>query len=112
MGAGNPVAHLLGVAAGDVSDENRAAAKRGLAQILLGRAAELAFEDIYRTQMGHAGIRAGRSARGSNGYGLPGAEWPQTTAVSHQYQILRHAVPAGARTRRLVARGLFSACDL
>jgi hypothetical protein len=48
----DPVAEILGVAAADVSDENRTAATRGLAQILLGRAAELAFEDIYRTEMG------------------------------------------------------------
>ncbi len=48
----DPMARLLSVSAADVSDENRTAAKRGLSQILLGRAAELAFEDIYRSEMG------------------------------------------------------------
>jgi hypothetical protein len=47
----DPIRHLLGASTADIADENRAAAKRGLAQILLGRAAELAFEDIYRTEM-------------------------------------------------------------
>jgi hypothetical protein len=48
----DPITELLGISASVVTDENRIAAKRGLAQILLGRAAELAFEDIYRTDMG------------------------------------------------------------
>jgi hypothetical protein len=52
MEAQDPITHLLGVSAADVLDENRTAGKRGLAQILLGRAAELAFEDVYRTEMG------------------------------------------------------------
>jgi hypothetical protein len=49
---GDPITDLLRVSASAVTDEYRTAAKRGLAQILLGRAAELAFEDIYRTEMG------------------------------------------------------------
>src|ERR1700730_8444782 len=52
MEAQDPITHLLGVSAADVLDENRTAGKWGLAQILLGRAAELAFEDVYRTEMG------------------------------------------------------------
>jgi hypothetical protein len=64
--ASDPVARLLGVTASDVTDENRAASKRGLAQLLLGRAAEVAFEDIYRTEMGAQefelkGLREGRT---------------------------------------------------
>jgi hypothetical protein len=48
----DPVAEILGVSAAGVGQEDREAAKRGLAQMLLGRAAELAFEDIYRGEMG------------------------------------------------------------
>lgn len=50
--ATDPIARLLGVSANDVKDEHRIAAKRALAQLLLGRAAELAFEDIYRAEVG------------------------------------------------------------
>lgn len=51
-GLADPITEILGVSAAAVSQDDREAAKRGLAQMLLGRAAELAFEDIYRTEMG------------------------------------------------------------
>lgn len=52
VAAGDPIARVLRVPAAQIRNDDRAAAKRGLAQILLGRAAELAFEDIYRTEIG------------------------------------------------------------
>ena len=50
--AGDPIVPLLGVSATHVTDEHRAVARRGLVQILLGRAAELAFEELYRVELG------------------------------------------------------------
>ncbi len=51
LDVGDPVGRLLGVSATNVTEQHRAAARRGLAQLLLGRAAELAFEDIYRVEL-------------------------------------------------------------
>ena len=48
----DPIAEVLGLSVDIVDEEDRLAARRGLAQMLLGRAAELAFEDIYRSEVG------------------------------------------------------------
>jgi hypothetical protein len=64
--ADDPIETLFGVAEDGVNETHKTAAKRGLAQLLLGRAAEIAFEDIYRSEMGNqefelVDLREGRS---------------------------------------------------
>jgi hypothetical protein len=49
--ADDPVRTVLGISTLEVSDSARTAAVRILGQMLLGRCAELAFEDIYRAGM-------------------------------------------------------------
>ena len=46
--AADPVQRVLGIAEGDVSDEALNKLRRNVGQLVLGRAAEIAFEDICR----------------------------------------------------------------
>jgi len=52
LSANNPFKDVVGVDWNDISSEAVAKSRRGLAQLLVGRAAELAFEDFYRQEMG------------------------------------------------------------
>jgi hypothetical protein len=48
----DPIVELLGAGFHDVGDDHRSRARQGLAQLLVGRAAEAAFEEFYREEMG------------------------------------------------------------
>lgn len=50
--AADPVAELTGAGFRGIQDDHRASARQGLAQLLVGRAAEAAFEEFYREEMG------------------------------------------------------------
>lgn len=49
--ASDPIAFVLGASIDEISDKSTARATRVLGQLLVGRAAETAFEDIYREEM-------------------------------------------------------------
>lgn len=49
--ASDPVEEALGLSPRDINQESRDKALQALGQMLLGRAAEIAFEDIYREEM-------------------------------------------------------------
>lgn len=51
LSAPDPVEYVLGVSRTDVSADHRRAATASLSTLLLGRAAEVAFEDIYKEAM-------------------------------------------------------------
>lgn len=52
LGAANPIAELVGSHWESIAGEVLSRSRRGLAQLLVGRAAEIAFEDFYREEMG------------------------------------------------------------
>ncbi len=51
VGSDSRVRHLLGAGVADVDERNKRKATQVLGQLLLGRCAELAFEEIYRAEM-------------------------------------------------------------
>lgn len=51
VGSGSRVERVLGMRLGDVEERQRRRALQVLGQLLLGRCAELAFENIYRAEM-------------------------------------------------------------
>ena len=52
LGAPDLLAELIGAGPQEIQDEHRSRARRALAQLLVGRAAEVAFEEFYRAEMG------------------------------------------------------------
>lgn len=75
----DPVRDLLGATGGPISEGSRYRARQGLSQLLVGRAAEAAFEQLYRSEAGVdefelTDLREGRSDtdyRLLNGRGRP-----------------------------------------
>lgn len=72
LAAPEVVAHALGLPAIEVSEGFKRKAGRTLGQLLLGRCAELAFEDLYRREMGsqHLELRDLRESRSDTDYRL------------------------------------------
>lgn len=70
--APDPVVHVLGGSPTEIERVSRERAFRQLGQLLLGRAAETAFEDIYRTEMHTAEmeLRDLRESRSDTDYRL------------------------------------------
>ena len=50
--AANPIVYLVGADLSDINDETRSRVRQTLAQLLVGRAAEIAFEAFYRAEIG------------------------------------------------------------
>ena len=67
QGSAHPEFDILGVQPSDLTEDDRTRAATILGGLLLGQAAEIAFEDIYRTEMGQdtefklVDLRVGRS---------------------------------------------------
>lgn len=49
--AADPIQHVLGLGLSEIRDESLLKATQILGQLLLGRCAELAFENIFRSEM-------------------------------------------------------------
>ena len=62
------VRHLLGAGTADVDERNRRKVTQVLGSLLLGRCAELAFEEIYRAGMHTHELRVARRARVADRY--------------------------------------------
>jgi hypothetical protein len=75
--AEDPVAYALGIAPADVSEKQYVKARKTLGQLLVGRAAEVVFEDLYRQEMSthefelrdHRSSHSGTDYRVHNGKG-------------------------------------------
>jgi len=92
--AADPVVHLLGARPEEASEEVKRRARATLGQLLLGRCAELAFENQYRREMGseRLELRDLRESRSDTDYRL----YDESDRPLYRINIKFH----GARFRR------------